>query len=135
LVHAVLALCSFDPRQGEVERLVASQGRALGATEDEQLAAVAAVGATLAHPVVRRAARSADCRREVPLACREPDVIAEGIADLVFLDPDEGGYHVVDFKTDVTDDGLSAYQRQLALYGRAVARATGQSVRASILRV
>ena len=71
----------------------------------------------LAHPLVRRAAAAAVCRREWPLTLREEDgSTVEGIADLVF--DDDGRWVVVEFKTDVEIGrlGLERYRRQVAFY-------------------
>ena len=89
----------------------------------------------LAHPVLRRAAAARTCRREVPIALTLDDgVLVEGVVDAAFVD--DGGWTVVDFKTDVELGGrIEEYRRQVALYARAIARATGASVRGVLLRV
>ena len=134
LVHAVLSLAPFDADAAQLEVLAASQALVLGATDDERRAAVEAAAAALAHPLMVAAARSSDCRREVPLAVVLDDGrIAEGIADLVFLDGD--GWRVIDFKSDADPGGFSTYAVQLALYRRAVEEATGQPALSTLLRV
>jgi ATP-dependent exoDNAse (exonuclease V) beta subunit len=56
------------------------------------------------------------------------------VIDAAFLE--DGGWTVVDFKTDVELGGrLEEYRRQVALYVDAVARATGVAARGVLLRV
>ena len=58
----------------------------------------------------------------------------EGQLDLAF--EEAGAWTVVDFKTDADmDASLDAYRRQVALYARALATATGQPARAVLLRI
>jgi ATP-dependent helicase/nuclease subunit A len=49
----------------------------------------------------------------------------------------DGGWVVVDFKTDVEigRQGIERYRRQVGLYAAAVARATGQPATGVLLRV
>jgi ATP-dependent exoDNAse (exonuclease V) beta subunit len=111
------------------------QARLLGATSEETDAAVAAVGAALAHPVLAEARAALEVRREVPLQARLPDgVLAEGVVDLAYRDA--SGWVVVDFKTDA-DPALrkDEYERQVALYSFALRRATGTAVRGVLLTV
>ena len=80
-------------------------------------------------------ARAGRCRREVPLVLRlEDGVLVEGVADLAFAE--DGCWTVVDFKTDVElGSRLAEYRRQVALYARAIAAATGQPATAVLLRL
>ena len=75
------------------------------------------------------------CRRETPLTLRADDgTLVEGVVDLAFRDGD--GWMVVDFKTDQELAGRAdVYRRQVALYARAIALATGQPARGVLLRV
>lgn len=68
--------------------------------------------------------------------------LVEGVADLVFQPHAGGAWTVLDFKTDSRppeDPGFQAteahYRRQVALYARAVERATGQPARGVLLYV
>ena len=68
--------------------------------------------------------------------------LVEGVADLVFQPDAEGPWTVLDFKTDSRppeDPEFQAsqarYRRQVALYARAVERATGQPARGVLLYV
>jgi ATP-dependent exoDNAse (exonuclease V) beta subunit len=140
LVHAVLAAVPLRAA-GDVEALSVAFGRSVFATEAEVAAAIAAVRAALvraalAHPLLERAARARECRREVPMAVRTRDgVVAEGVIDLAFAEAD--GWTVVDFKTDL-DPGSAArpeYTEQVRLYVEAVAVATGAAVRGVLLGV
>ncbi len=74
---------------------------------------------------------------------REPaaPVMVQGIADLVFQEKAGGPFTIVDFKTDAFDpdapgdagETLAAYRRQLALYVRAISRATKKPAQATLL--
>lgn len=134
LVHASLAAVALDAVPDAVAAVVALEGRVLGAPDDEIAAAVETVTRALAHPLLRRAAAGA-CRRETPIALRLDDgTLVEGVIDAAF--EEAGGWTVVDFKTDVQIGGrVDEYRRQVALYARAIAQATGRPSRAVLLRV
>ena len=135
LVHAVLSTTPLTPATDALAHIAAVQARILGAPADEVAAAVAAVTAALAHPLLRAAAAAPACRRELPVMLRgEDDTLIEGVLDLAFRDG--GGWTVIDFKTDQEVATRAAvYRRQVALYARALGEATGQPVRAVLLRV
>jgi ATP-dependent exoDNAse (exonuclease V) beta subunit len=138
LVHAVLAAADLDADATAIGRVAALHARLLGASERERDAAAAAAERALGHPLLRRAAaaaRAGRCRREVPLALRlEDGTLVEGVADLAFCD--DGGWTVVDFKTDVElGRRLAEYRLQLGLYARAIAVATGSPAASVLLRV
>jgi ATP-dependent exoDNAse (exonuclease V) beta subunit len=110
----------------------------LAATTEETASAVALVGAALRQPLFERARRAwqrGQCRRETPVAMAEPDgTLIEGVLDLAF--EEEGGWTVIDFKTDRdADRDLQSYRAQVALYARIVARATGKPATAVILQL
>src|SRR3954470_4074415 len=66
----------------------------------------AATTAALPHPLLRRAAASADCRREVPISHLLADgALVEGTADLAFRE--KGGWVVIDFKSDARRGGAA----------------------------
>jgi ATP-dependent helicase/nuclease subunit A len=136
LVHAVLAGVALDADAAAVEATARTQARLLGATSDDELAAVKAARRVLASPWIGRAAASNVCRRELPLTLSDGDNgIIEGVADLVF--DDAGEWVVVEFKTDVEIGrlGLEKYRRQVGLYVAAVARATGRHASGVLLRI
>jgi ATP-dependent exoDNAse (exonuclease V) beta subunit len=138
LVHAALATVALDATAAQVAEGVGLQARILGAPAEETAAATALVTATLAHPLIARARdawRAGRCRRETPVAGREPDgSLVEGVLDLAF--EDGGGWTVVDFKTDAEIAGeLPRYRRQVGLYASVVARATGRSVTAVLMQL
>jgi len=134
LVHGIIARVALDANEAAVESLAALEARLLGATDEERSAAAAAVVVALRHPLVRRAA-AAGSRREVPIAVMtEGETLVEGVADAAF--PDGDGWMVVDFKTDVElGERLPIYRRQVALYARAIAAATGTPCRATLVRI
>src|SRR5437867_3808617 len=139
LLHAVLAAVNLDAEHTGVADAAALQGRLLGATAEEIAAAAEAAGRALAHPLMRRAAaaaRAGRCRRETPVLLRLDDgVLVEGVVDTAFLE-DGAGWTIVDFKTDVEIAGrLEEYRRQVGLYARAIAQATGAPARGVLLRV
>jgi ATP-dependent exoDNAse (exonuclease V) beta subunit len=142
LVHATLAVVDLDADDEGVARVARAQGRLLGASDDEVAAAAVAVAAALAHPLMRRAARSAkhgDLRRETPVLLHQADgTLAEGIVDLAFRDAEDGesAWTVVDFKTDREITSRRAeYEAQVGLYVRAVAEAMGEPARGVLLTV
>jgi ATP-dependent exoDNAse (exonuclease V) beta subunit len=138
LVHAALATVQLDAVPSQVGEAVCAQARILGATGDEVEAATRLVGAALEHPLLARARdvwREGRCRRESPVAFTAPDgSLVEGVLDLAF--EDDGGWTVVDFKTDAELAGaLARYRRQVALYASMVARATARPARAILLQL
>lgn len=140
LVHAVLATVPLDADAPAVEAAARLHGRVLGAPADEVEAASATALRALAHPLVARAAAAAKrgaCRRECPVLLTVDGVLVEGVVDVAFREDDPAaGWTVVDFKSDVWIAGrLDEYRRQVELYARAVARATGAPARAVLLRV
>jgi ATP-dependent helicase/nuclease subunit A len=143
LVHAILAEVALgsgaEASRLSCERLAAVHARALGATPEEEKAAALAAAAALGHPLLLRAAKSADCRRETELFHRLPDgTLLEGVVDLAFAEIEAGGataWTVVDFKTDAAPGAEPKYREQLSLYAAAIAAATGCAARAVILAV
>lgn len=138
LIHSVLGLVPVEPQAGHIGEIVDQQARILGATPEERAAAVTLIASTLRHPVFQRAREAAArgrLRRETPIALVGNDgVIVEGVVDLAY--EDEGGWVVVDFKTDQELDGwLDQYRRQVAIYAEAIARATRRPSRGVILRL
>ena len=138
LVHAVLATVALDAAPAQIVESVSLQARILGAPVDEAEGATALVAAALAHPLMARARdawRAGRCRRETPVACRQPDgSLVEGVLDLAF--EEAGGWTVVDFKTDAEIAGeLGRYRRQVGLYASLVAKATGKSVTAVLMQL
>jgi ATP-dependent exoDNAse (exonuclease V) beta subunit len=135
LVHEVLAAVDLGADRGGVAAAAALRGRLLGSTADEVAAATDVVVHALGHPLLRRAAAAAECRRETAVLVRlEDDTLVEGVVDAAFLDVD--GWTVIDFKTDrELGTRLADYRRQVALYARAIAQATGRPARGVLLRV
>jgi len=138
LVHAALATVALDATASQIADGVSLQARILGAPPEEMRAATALVGAALAHPLMARARaawRAGRCRRETPIAGREPDgSLIEGVLDLAFEDAD--GWTVIDFKTDTEIAGaLGTYRRQVALYASVIERATGRRATALLMQL
>ena len=138
LVHSVLSVVPLAADLNGVEEVAKLQGRILGARDEEVKAATETVSKVLRHPLMQRAAAAVlkgSCRREVPIAIQlEDGVIVEGVIDLAFQD--EGVWTVIDYKTDFEIKGrLEEYKKQVGLYALAVSRATGQEVRAVLLRL
>jgi len=134
LVHAVLAAIDLRAGPGAVAGVARAQARLVGATPEEIDAAARAASAALAHPLLRRAATAAECRREEPVVHRlEDGTLLEGVVDLAFR---EGGeWVIVDFKTDARPDSHPQYAAQLQLYCRAITATTGLRTRAALLAV
>ena len=146
LVHAVLATVPLvvtngddaDTGVGATGGVATLHGRLLGASEEEVASAVRVSDAALAHPLferVRAAMARGECRREVPVTCRETDgTIVEGVVDLAFRE--DGAWTVVDFKTDKElETALDVYRRQVGLYADMIATATGEPATAILMRV
>jgi len=138
LVHSVLSVVSLSADLSGVGEVARVQGRIFGATEEEVTAATETVSRVLRHPLMLHAATAiskGSCRREVPIAIQLAEgVLVEGTVDLAFQE--EGAWTVIDYKTDFEIKGrLEEYKYQVGLYALAVARATGQEVRAVLLRL
>ena len=132
-------------------------GRAFDAPPTEVTAAIAAVAAALASPLMRRASAASIVRREAPLLLklaiiRNPSetanpaetanapasTIVEGVADLAFVEDCDGvaRWVVVDFKTDFDlDRRVAEYRTQLALYLRAITLATSMAAAGYLLLI
>lgn len=126
LVHEVLARAALEATPAEVAALAESLGRILGNPEEERKAAASAVARALDHPLLERARAAAHLFRETPLVYREPGGrLVEGVPDLVFRD-EGSSWTLVDFKTDFRlDIAEDVHRSQVALYGLALADATG----------
>ena len=139
LVHATLAAIDLRADDAAVGRAAAAEGRMMGASESEVRAAARAVAVALRHPLLQRAAASADCRRETPVFMQAADgVIVEGVVDLAFRETAAGAasrWTVVDFKTDARAEDHPHYLAQLRLYCAAVTAATGEAAQGVILSV
>jgi ATP-dependent exoDNAse (exonuclease V) beta subunit len=139
LVHALLADVPLGEEGATVlPQLSQAHGRILGATDDEIAAARDVVRAVLVHPILRAAARAErerQCYRETPVTYRlDSGTLVEGYVDLAFRDG--GSMVVVDFKTDRELDGaLERYEKQVALYAAAIARAAGLPAQAFLVRL
>jgi ATP-dependent exoDNAse (exonuclease V) beta subunit len=135
LVHEILAAVDLGADRTHVTSAARLRGRLLGAPPDEVAAATDTVVHALAHPLLRRAAAATECRRETPVLLRlEDDTVVEGVVDAAFAD--DAGWTVIDFKTDLElATRLDHYRRQIGLYARAIARATGRPARGVLLRV
>jgi ATP-dependent helicase/nuclease subunit A len=138
LVHAVLASVPLDGDLSAIQGLATIHGRVLGAPEEEIAAASEAVHTALAHAVfadARQAAQGGRCRREAPIAWRDPEgLLVEGVVDLAFEQAQ--GWTVVDFKTDEEfRENEQTYRRQVGMYASAVQSAKGQRVSALLMRV
>jgi ATP-dependent helicase/nuclease subunit A len=139
LVHALLASIDLDAGIDAIKAEAITYGRLVDATEKEVQAAIATVGAALAHPTLRRAAASADkgrLRREIPVLLRRDDgSLVEGAVDLAFYEDtsDFAGWTIVDFKTDRDVGELAVYIAQVRIYLEAVSTATSSRARGIIL--
>jgi ATP-dependent exoDNAse (exonuclease V) beta subunit len=138
LVHAVLASVPLDGDLAAIQRLATIHGRVLGAAPEEIDAASESVHTALAHAVfdgARQAAHQGRCRREAPIAWRDPDgLLVEGVIDLAFEQTD--GWTVIDFKTDEEfRDNEPAYRRQVGMYASAIRAANGARVTALLMHV
>jgi ATP-dependent helicase/nuclease subunit A len=90
----------------------------------------------LAAPAVR-AAVTAEHHRELFVAAPIGDRVLEGYVDLLVRT--EGGYLIVDYKTDAWRQGadraerIARYRRQLAAYAVALEHVTGEAIVGGVL--
>jgi ATP-dependent exoDNAse (exonuclease V) beta subunit len=139
LLHAVLAQASFDADIDALRALAATEGRALGAGEEEIAMAARSAARVLAHDLLDRARRAAArgvCRREIPVTLTLADgTLLEGVIDLAF--EEHGCWTIVDYKTDreLLAAGEARYRRQVACYASAVAQATGGPATGVLIRI
>jgi ATP-dependent helicase/nuclease subunit A len=138
LVHAVLGQAPLHASREVVEQHAAAEARLLGLGDDEIRAAADRIVRVLAHDLLVRARAAAErgaCRRETPVSWVLPDgMLIEGVVDLAFEDAD--GWTVVDYKTDrELAGGAERYRRQIALYARSIAQATGRPAAGVLVRV
>lgn len=135
LVHAILRDTPLDAATGQIETMARWNARAIGAPEEERVAACRAVEAVLAHPLMARARASARCHREYPVTlAMENGRLLDGVIDLAFVE--RGEWIVVDFKTDAdVSDRRASYERQLRWYAFALSQLTGMPARAILLEI
>jgi len=125
-VHAALELADFSaPPAREAERLARERlsGSMSSALADR---ARGEIERFLSSEAARRIGRAEWIGREAPLAVMVGETLIDGVADIVWRDP-EGTWGVIDYKTDVGSPSELAgkYRLQLAVYALAVARAAG----------
>ena len=125
LVHAILRDAAWNATREEIVRLAAMYRAVGAATPEEERDAVDAATAVLADPLLRRAAQSARCHREIPITLPLSGArTLEGVIDLAFHE--NGKWRVVDYKTDDdVDANRATYERQLRWYMHALATITG----------
>ncbi len=134
LVHAILAQAPMDAGRATTLALSKSIARLMGASEEETELAAEAAALAFEHPLLRAAKVSGDVRREVAVSWQLADGrIAEGVIDLAYRT--DGGWLVIDFKTDQVSASEEHYSAQLQLYVEAVQRATGEPARGVLLEV
>jgi ATP-dependent exoDNAse (exonuclease V) beta subunit len=95
----------------------------------------AAALAALKHPLIERARRAKNVRRELPIMLKLDGArVLEGVIDLAFEAEDR--WHIVDFKTDADlERNRARYTRQLEWYALAVARLNNSPVEAHLLSI
>ncbi|HLL21031.1 MAG TPA: 3'-5' exonuclease, partial [Kofleriaceae bacterium] len=135
LVHAVLAVVELRADDPQLHAAALNQARLIDASPEEVDAAVIAVRAALAHPVMQRAAAAAIVRREIPIVLDTPGLMLEGIIDLTFFDGVQ--WMVVDYKTDpeLPLEVRAPYEAQVRTYAAAITAATQQPASATLLLV
>ncbi len=125
LVHTILRDVNLDAKLKEIQCLATFHGQILCASKEEIEAAVQSVNSALGHSLLKRAAMSQRCHRELPILLKLNERnILEGTIDLAFFD--NSSWTVVDFKTDThLGSQRSRYQRQLAWYVFGLSEITG----------
>jgi ATP-dependent exoDNAse (exonuclease V) beta subunit len=134
LFHSILRDTDLFAGRESIARLAAIHGKVTGASCEEVESAVEAVAAALAHPILRQAAASPRCHREMPLLLPiAGGRTLEGVIDLAFLTNNQ--WTVVDFKTDGEFlANNSRYERQVQWYVYGLATLTGLPARGVLLR-
>jgi ATP-dependent exoDNAse (exonuclease V) beta subunit len=138
LVHALMAALPLYADHDTITQYANLCARVLGASDNDAQAAADAAERALAHSLLRRAASAeerGECRRETPVTLKgDSGELIEGVVDLAFAE--NGTWHVVDFKTDADlADEQTVYEKQVALYASAIAKATGQVCNGTIVRL
>ncbi|MBV6431906.1 MAG: ATP-dependent helicase/nuclease subunit A [Bryobacteraceae bacterium] len=135
LVHNTLRNIPLDARREQIAAAAQLEARLLAAPREEAEAAATAARNALLHPLLERARRARRLHREYPVTAHTGEKrLLEGVIDLAF--EEEGGWVVVDFKTDLDVETMAArYRAQLAWYAVALERITGRPVRAYLLAV
>jgi ATP-dependent helicase/nuclease subunit A len=133
LVHTVLRDVPLAGTKEEVDHLARLHGRLLGAPGGEVEAAAQIVMAALGHPLLQGARSATTCYREYPLAMRmDSGRLVEGVLDLAFME--DGGWVVVDFKTDADLPARRRhYEVQLGWYVFALSSITKAAARGVLL--
>ena len=134
LFHGILRDTDLAASRESIARLAAIHGKVTGASSEEIEAAVEAVAAALAHPILQQAAAAPRCHREMPLLLPIGDRRSlEGVIDLAFIKNNE--WTVVDFKTDAEfSTNNSRYERQVQWYVYGLATLTGLPAKGILLR-
>jgi ATP-dependent helicase/nuclease subunit A len=133
-VHGTLQFCDLATG-GDIDALAAAQCAAEGIIGLEASVASLARSA-LAAPAVR-AALTSEHHRELFVAAPIGDRVLEGYVDLLVRT--EGGYMIVDYKTDAWRQGadraerIARYRRQLAAYALALEHVTGEPIVSGVL--
>ena len=133
-VHGTLQFCDLADGH-DIDALAAAQCAAEGIIGLETSVAALARSA-LAAPAVR-AAVTAEHHRELFVAAPIGDRVLEGYVDLLVRT--EGGYLIVDYKTDAWRQGadraerIARYRRQLAAYAVALEHVTGEAIVGGVL--
>jgi ATP-dependent exoDNAse (exonuclease V) beta subunit len=135
LVHTILRDAPLDSARPAIVSLGQVHGRLLGAPPEEVEAAIDAVAAALAHPLLVQARAAERLHRELPVILKlDANRALEGVIDLAF--ESAGRWHIVDFKTDAHLAGNRArYERQLHWYSLALARLNNGPVQAHLLSI
>jgi ATP-dependent helicase/nuclease subunit A len=132
LVHGILRDAPLTADRAEVSAIAAVHARVLTASPEETEAAVEAVAAALAHPLLERARLASRVHREYPILFPHEGRLMEGVIDLAFVE--NGSWVIVDFKTDADLPARqSHYRTQLLWYAFALTRATSMPAAAVLL--
>jgi len=130
-VHATLQTIDLATGEG-LDGAARAQALAEGVVEQEDVV-VALARAGFESDVTREAA-ACPHQKETYVGTVAGGQVVEGVIDLLFTD-DSGQLVVVDYKTDAapTEETLTAYQKQLAVYAAALGDATGLDVARRVL--
>ena len=131
LVHALLQQAQLPAQADDLQAIAQVERRILESDERDIEPAVETALAALQHPLLSGIATANRVHREFPVLLQQDGKLIEGVIDLAFLAGD--AWTIVDFKTGPADKKRN--RGQLELYRRALAMATGMTVRAVLFEI
>ncbi len=136
LTHSILSQVSLDGEPRRLEAAADFYRRIHQATVGEAAAAMVAVEAALAHPLLEEASKAERLEREYPFLHRLPSgEILDGVIDLFFVA--RGTVTLIDFKTDLLPGNPipERYGLQMSWYSEVLRAATDLPVKCVLMAI